>query len=207
MNKSVKFWDKRSSEYENNEKKYEEKYYKTVEKTKKFLNSNDKVLDFACGTGIITNQIADNVKEILAIDISLKMIEVAQRKANKRKIKNIQYMQTSIFDDKFIKESFDVILAFNIFHLVKNTEKVLKRINDLLKTGGLIISETPCMGHKKSLLSIILLLSSKIRLFPSINFLKFSELEGLVVQGNFQIIDSEKTTQSPSKMFFVAKKL
>ncbi|MHA1976255.1 MAG: hypothetical protein ACW98I_05080 [Candidatus Hodarchaeales archaeon] len=39
MSKSEKFWDKRANEfYENDEKKFEQTYRKTVENTRKHLN-------------------------------------------------------------------------------------------------------------------------------------------------------------------------
>jgi ubiquinone/menaquinone biosynthesis C-methylase UbiE len=85
MNKSEKFWDKRSKEYDKQEEKYEQNYNKIIENTKKYLNINDIALDYGCGTGIITNKIAESVKEIHAIDISSQMIAVAKRKADERK--------------------------------------------------------------------------------------------------------------------------
>jgi 2-polyprenyl-3-methyl-5-hydroxy-6-metoxy-1,4-benzoquinol methylase len=207
MNRTEKFWDKRASEYEKNEKKYEQTYSKTVENAKKYLNSSDIVLDFACGTGIITNEIAKNVGEIHGIDISSEMITVAKRKASERKIENITYKQSTIFDESYEKESFNMILAFNILHLVKETEKVIQRIHELLRPEGLFISETPCMGQKKSLLSMLLFLPSKIGLVPNLKFFKFLELEDLVAKGSFQIIETEKVIESPPKLFIGAKKL
>jgi ubiquinone/menaquinone biosynthesis C-methylase UbiE len=69
MNKSEKFWDKLSNKYDKRGQKYGDQIYiKTVEKTKKHLNIYDIVLDYACGTGIITNEFSDHVKEIHGID-------------------------------------------------------------------------------------------------------------------------------------------
>ena len=132
MNKSVKFWDKRSSEYDQKAKKNEQTYIKAIENTKKHLISSDTVLEYACGTGIITNEIAGNVKEIHAIDTSSKMIEVAKRKADERNIENINFTQSSIFNERFKQESFDLILAFHILHLLEDSQKAMQQINKLL---------------------------------------------------------------------------
>ena len=126
MNKSEKFWDKSSNKFDKRAKHFELTTIKTVENTKKYLNVNDIVLDYGCATGIITYEIADNVKEIHGIDISSKMIEVAKRKSDERKIKNIDFAQATIFDERYTRESFDVILALNIIHLVENTQKVMQ---------------------------------------------------------------------------------
>ena len=66
-----------------------------VEKTKQYLNVSDIVLDYGCATGTITNEIADNVKEIQGIDISSKMIDATRRKAGERKIEIITSLPRS----------------------------------------------------------------------------------------------------------------
>jgi 2-polyprenyl-3-methyl-5-hydroxy-6-metoxy-1,4-benzoquinol methylase len=205
MNKSEKFWDKTANNYDQEEKKDEQTYMKIIEKTKKYLKISDIVLDYGCGTGLISNEIADNVKMIHAIDISSKMIEIAKRKADGRKIENIDYAHSTIFDERYKRGSFDVILVFYILHLLEDTPKVMKRMNELLKPGGLIISATPCMGEK-TFLSILLSLVSKIGLIPNTRSFKISELEDSIATGNFEIIETECLHQSSQQYFIVAKK-
>jgi 2-polyprenyl-3-methyl-5-hydroxy-6-metoxy-1,4-benzoquinol methylase len=207
MIKSEKFWDKQSNNYDKQEKRYEQTYIQAVEITKKHLNISDIVLDYACGTGIITNEIAGSAKEIHAIDISSKMIDVAETKANERNIKNIHYAKATIFDKRFGKESFDVILAFSILHLLKDRQNVVQRINELLKPGGLLISVTACLGERKTPLSIILFLLSKIRIVPYVKLYKISELEDLVTNANFQIVETELLHFAAPSYFIVAKKI
>lgn len=203
--KSEKFWDKTANKYDQEEKKDEEIRIKIIEKTKKYLKISDNVLDYGCGTGLISNEIADNVKMIHAIDTSSKMIEIAKKKADRRKIENIDYVHSTIFDEKYKRSSFDVILVFYILHLLEDTHEVIQRINELLKPGGLIISATPCMGEKKIFLSTLLLLVSKIGLVPDIRSFKISELEDLIANGNFGIIETKSLT--PTECFIVAKKI
>jgi 2-polyprenyl-3-methyl-5-hydroxy-6-metoxy-1,4-benzoquinol methylase len=181
-------------------------YSKTVENTKRHLHRSDVVLDYACGTGIITHELAGHVQEIHAIDISSKMIEVAKRRAGELRIENVNYAQATIFDERFGEGSFDAILAFSILHLLEEPHKVMQRINELLRTGGLFISATPCLGEKRTLLSLLLSLVSKTGIVPHLASLKFSELEGLVAEGAFQIVDTEDLDQNPPNYFVVAKK-
>ncbi len=205
MNRSEKFWDKMANNYDREEKKDEQTYIKIIEKTKMYLKISDIVLDYGCGTGLISNEIADNVKVIHAIDTSSKMIEIAKRKADGRKIENIDYAHSTIFDERYKRGSFDVILVFYILHLLEDPHKVMQRINELLKPGGLIISATPCMGEK-TFLSILLSLVSKIGLIPSIRSFKISELEDSIANGNFEIVETECLHQSSYQYFIVAKK-
>ena len=176
MNKSEKFWDKSASKFDQEGKKDEQTYIKIIDRTKKYLKTSDTILDLGCGTGLISNEIAGCVKLIHAIDISSNMIEIAKNKADDRKIQNIDYTHSTIFDEKYKSGSFDVILAFYILHLVQDTQKTIQKINDLLKPGGLVISVIPCF-KEKIFLNISLTLLSKIGLAPDIKSFKATELE------------------------------
>ncbi len=127
------------------------------------------------------------------------MIETAKRKAGK----NVNFAKATIFE-KYKKETFNVILAFNILHLLEEPQKVMQRINELLKPGGLFISVTPCLGEKYSLLSIFLVLLRKIRILPYIRSFKISELKELIY-GNFQIV--ETSNLPPMQYLIIAKKI
>ncbi len=206
MNKSEKFWDKRAVEYDENEKKWEETYNKALENTKKHLKKNDIVLDFGCGSGILAIQLASFVKEIHALDISSKNIEAAEQRTKGRKIENISYTHTTIFDDKYKKESYDVILAFNILHLVEDTPKIVQRINELLKLGGLFISETASLGESKSFLRFLISFITKLKILPRVNKLGYSEIDNMIVTEDFKIVETEVLGEGIPTYFVVAEK-
>ncbi len=204
MNKSEKFWDRMAKYLDREERKDEPTNIKIIEKTKKHLKISDTVLDYGCGTGTAAIEIARSVKSVTGIDISSKMIEAAKGKTVERKVKNVDFAQTTIFDEKLKTGSFDVILCFYILHLVEDTPKVMQRINELLKPGGLIISATPCM--RGTFLGVLLSPVSKIGLIPSITSFKISELEDLMTDGNFEIVETECLHKSGQLYFIVAKK-
>ena len=204
MNKSEKFWDRMAKYLDRVERKDEATNIKIIEKTRNRLKISDNVLDYGCGTGTAAIEIASSVKTVKGIDISSKMIEAAKGKTVERKVKNIDFAQTTIFDEKLIKGSFDVILCFYLLHLVEDTPKVMQRINELLKPGGLIISATPCM--KGTFLGILLSPLGKIGLIPQFISFKISELEDLIADGNFEIVETECLHQSGQQYFIVAKK-
>jgi 2-polyprenyl-3-methyl-5-hydroxy-6-metoxy-1,4-benzoquinol methylase len=206
MNKSEKFWDRSADYYDKEEKKDELTYLKFIEKAKKYLKSSDIVLDFGCGTGVVCNEIADYVKMIYAIDISSKMIDIAKGKATQRKIQNINYIYTTIFDDRFKSDSFDVILVFNVLHLLDDSQEVIKRLNELLKPGGYIVSATPCMGEKP-ILNSLFSIGSKIGITPEIKAFKTNELDNLFIKGNFEMIETDFLKQNSPQYLLIAKKL
>ncbi len=206
MNKSEKFWDRSAKEYETKEIKWEKIYNKAVEETKKHLNESYVLLEYACGAGVITAQIASYVKETFAIDISSKLLEVAERMANERKIENITFLKTTIFDERFETESFDVITAYNILHLLEDVHDVIDKIGNLLKPGGFFISETPCLREKGRFLGSVLRFLSKLRIVPYVNTFKFLDLEVLLKERKFEIIEAEDLEQTGTNYFIVAKK-
>ena len=75
------FWDGRAQNYDAQVgTHYAEAYEKTAACFKKYLKPTDTVLDFACGTGIVTFAVAPSVQSVRAIDVSGEMVRRAQEK-------------------------------------------------------------------------------------------------------------------------------
>lgn len=165
----------------------------TVRITRKYLKETDVVLDYGCARGSYTNALAGDVKEIRGIDISPKMIELAREK-----YPGIPFESGSIHD---VKEQYDVVLAYNLLHLVEDTEKVLGKIDEILKPGGRFISVTACLKE-----GIVLRLFGFFAVLFRIIYLrkfKISELKSLI-SSKFEIVETEKFTSH--LVLIVAKK-
>lgn len=202
MNKSEKFFDKvsRKSKPEPNQTAS-----KIIECSKEFLEDDNYLLDFGCGSGAITNNLAEVVEAIDAIDISSGMLELAEKQAENSSISNINYIQTSLFDERFKDGQFDAILAFNVLHYIEDIPKLIEKIDTLLKPDGLFISSTACLREKRSFVGYLVLLLTKIRMMPNIYFYRRSELEALITDGNFHMIKTEKLSKLP-EYFIVTRK-
>jgi 2-polyprenyl-3-methyl-5-hydroxy-6-metoxy-1,4-benzoquinol methylase len=205
-NKAEKFWDRTAEYYDNEEKKDELTYLKFIEKARKYLKVSHIVLDFGCGTGLVCNEIANDVEMIYAIDISSNMIDIAKGKASHRKIQNINYIFTTIFDGRFKSNSFDVILIFNVLHLLGDSQEVIKRLYVLLKPEGHIVTATPCMGEKP-VLNTLFSIGSKIGITPEIQSFKTDELNNLFIKGNFEITETDYLKKNSPQYLLIAKKL
>ncbi|MGB3848953.1 MAG: class I SAM-dependent methyltransferase [Tunicatimonas sp.] len=211
MNKSKEFWNRASNNYDKTEERFKYIHSKSRKNTKKYLDKNNVVLDYGCGTGTTACEVANDVKEIYGIDISTKMIEISKGKAAEKNIENITFAEGSIFDVELKKESFDRILAFNMLHTIPNPKDVVQRIDELLKPNGLFISVTPCLGGKLSFLVGLQIrlvqIMCKIGIIPvPIRRLKSSDLDDLITNGNFQTVDTEQLYKGASSYFIVAKK-
>lgn len=212
MSKTEEFWDSASKNYDKTEERFEYIHKKSRENTKRFLKDSDSVLDYGCGTGTTSCQFSNHVKEIHAIDISSKMIEIAREKAAVSKIANVRFEQSDIFDEKFSSESYDVILAFNMLHTVTNPRDVMQRISELLKPEGIFISVTPCLRQKMSFLIYLQIqlvrVLCKVGLIPiPIRRITSSEVNDLLETAGLQTVESEEIYKGASSYFVVAKKL
>lgn len=205
MNKDEKFWDRISAKYDGIEQS-DIAYNIFIEKAKRYLKAEDTILDFGCGTGLICNEISESVSFIHAIDISSKMIEISKNKASLRKIRNIDFAQTTLFDEKLKENSFDAVIAFNIFHLLKEPDKYFQRINQLLKPDGLILSSTPCMSEAP-VLNYVLKFFSLIRLTPKLNSFTSIELEQFFLNSSFKILEMNPIKLNSPQYLCIAQRL
>lgn len=210
MNKSEEFWDNASKNYDKTEKRFEYIHSKSRKNAKKHLKPSDIVLDYGCGTGTVSCEFANQVKEIHAIDISSEMIEIAKEKATAGQIENINFVQTDIFDERYKEASFDALLAFNMLHTVPNPQDALRRIRELLKPEGVFISVTPCLRDKMSFavniqIQLVRILCKTGIIPVPIRSLKSSELDDLLANEGFQSIETDEIYKGASSYFIAAK--
>ena len=201
------FWDKRSKHYDDNIKKHDSVYEKTIDSTKSLLTNSDVVLDFACGSGEMSLDLAPHVQRVHGIDSSVKMIELASQKARDRQVDNINFDQMDVLDQRLVSNSFSAIIAFNIFHLLDDVPKVLARLNDLLAEEGLLISQTPCLGERSLLFRSLISLAQKSRLAPHIRSLTIAELESLVSGSHFETLETKIWDAKNAVQWIVARKI
>lgn len=205
MSKNEKFWDRISKNYDKNDK-IDETYLKMLEITKKYLDKDYTLMDFGCATGSISVDISDSVKKVIGIDISSRMIEMAKEKAKEHQVENIYFAKSTIFDQRHREGSFDAIMAFNILHLLDDTDNAIKRIYELLKPEGVFISSTVCLGEKGRFVGGMMSLVSKIGFLPNVRKFRASELIDTIVQNGFEIVENIDISD-PSHPFVVAKKI
>lgn len=135
------FWNKISPVYDLFENVYNRKVYKgTGIKVAEFICISDSVLECACGTGAITEEIAKKAQKVLATDFAEGMLKRASNKC--RKYSNVSFRQEDITDIKSGDNSFDKAVAGNVIHLLPEPEKALNELLRVVKPGGKLIIPT-----------------------------------------------------------------
>jgi ubiquinone/menaquinone biosynthesis C-methylase UbiE len=126
--------------------KYDE-YYKTehgkkIDDLEKFsvalffneLNSK-KVLEIGCGTGHWTKFLSQHGFEVMGLDVSEKMLEIAKSK----NIKNAQFQLAEAGNLPFENESIENIMTFATMGFINNKDKAIKEMHRVLKKNGHIL--------------------------------------------------------------------
>src|ERR1035438_4620930 len=105
--------------------------------------SGKRLLDFGCGTGQTSTQLAALGAFVVGIDISPELIELARRRAELDGVTDhVQFQNVDLL--KAPPDSFDLILCSAVLHHV-DFRVVLPILRSYLKTGGKIV-----IGDRKS---------------------------------------------------------
>ena len=204
---TAKFWDQRSKKYDDAIKDDDSGYKMTIEATTALLDSSDVVLDLGCASGEIGLDIAPHVARFFGVDTSRKMIELAKEKVFRTQINNVRFEQADAFDQQLDDYSFSAVLALNIFHLVDDIPMVLSRLRDLLPPGGLLISQTPCLGERGWFFRALIGVLQKVGVAPAISELRILDLESLVLSSGFDIVETMVWNEKDAIQWIVARNL
>jgi len=207
FNKSPeKFWNLIASKYAASPIADQSAYQSKIEKIKSYLSAENFVLDIGCATGTQCDDLASDVKQVVGIDISSKLLAIAEQRKAGRKLENVEFIHTSVFDDRFQAEKFDVVMAFYVLHFFEDINVVFKRVHKILKPGGLFISETSCMGEKSKGTGKIMRFIGQLGFLPKINLLTTEQLEQALEQAGFQLVDKVIFSKSNAEYTLFAKK-
>ena len=96
------------------------------------LDSNAKMLDVCCGSGVVGASFKDKVGTMIGLDITPEMIDLARTRLD-------QVNQGTVYDLPFLDGSFDLVVNREVLHLLPNPERPISEIYRVLKPGGQFI--------------------------------------------------------------------
>lgn len=110
-----------------------------------------KVLDVACGPGIVACELARVGAEVTGIDLTPAMIEQARMRADRENVR-VAYHIGNALHLPFQGNSFDRVVTRYSFHHMQEPEKVLAEMVRVCRPGGrvIVIDATPAPECQKN---------------------------------------------------------
>lgn len=205
MSYNTEFWNKSARKYAKRPVNDVAAYELTLERTRTYLRADDKVLEIGCGTGTTALKLADSAGHITGTDVAEGMIEIAREKA--QHTANVRFEQLVVPGGTAPGTDFDVVMAFNLLHLLEDTKTVLAEVNGMLKPGGLFISKTVCLADKGAGMRLLINAMRLIGKAPYVKYFRIAELDDHFADAGFEIVETGNYPASPPSHFVVARKL
>lgn len=135
------FWDKVAGLYDLFENIYNGKVNRQLcKEVADLMEKSDRVLECACGTGMLTKSIAPRCKGVIATDFSVGMLKQARK--NCLEFLNVRIKKANIMNLEYKEEAFDKVVAGNVIHLLDEPYVALAELERVCKKGGKIIIPT-----------------------------------------------------------------
>ena len=200
------FWDNIAESYASKPVKNQTAYEQTLAATRAHLKPTDHVLELGCGTGSTALALAGNVQSITASDISPRMIDIAHRKRSAEGVQNVEFLPAAISEQVFDWQTYDVVLAFNLLHLVPDLDRALADVFARLRPGGTFISKSPCLGEMSFLIRGLVRGMQSFGRAPDVIYFTTQDLEAAIRWAGFDMLSSRTFDKAPKNRFIVARK-
>ena len=129
-----------------------------------------------------------------------------QGEGRAQRVDNVRFDHATLFDEDLEKGSFDVVMGFNFLHLLEDIPGAVRRVNELLKPGGLVHLEDVCLAEQSRLWSVLLAVMKLLGFAPYVKCLKVAELEDIITSADFEIVETGFYPPSPPSRYIVARK-
>ena len=209
IEKEKKYWGKAAPKYDHFIiERYWKVYPSLLDKISKDIDVENTVLEVATGTGLVALNVAERANHVYAVDISLPMIEEAEKKMKEKGIKNVEFSVEDAYSLPFDKDMFDTVICNNALHNMVNPQKALSEIKRVLKPEGQLIATIVGIGESRKF-KILMTIPKLITKFPVFHKLNLDESANMIKQSGFAVVDKERIKHPQDKMpilYIVAKK-
>lgn len=166
-----------------------------------------RVLEVGCGTGTTALRLASSAGRYDATDISAAMIEIANEKLAADPRPNLTFRAGRAADVSASAGGYDLILAFNLLHLVDDLDLELQTLRGLLRPGGRLVAKTALVTELNLAIRAALPLMRLIgKAPPSVRVFDESTLLGAMRRAGFHVDSVERhgTQRRDVRLYTVA---
>lgn len=203
MQRSARFWDRIAESYAGRPVADEASYLKKLVITREYFRPDMNVLEFGCGSGATAVSHAPYVKQVDAIDVSSRMLEIARQKAEAANVGNITFRQSTIEEYSAPDASLDAVLGLSILHLLEDKEAVIAKVHAMLKPGGIFVSSTACLGDGMKFLKFVAPIGRLVGLMPLVKVFTEKQLAGSIADAGFEIEHRWRPDSDKRKAVFI----
>lgn len=206
----ARFWDRIARKYAADPIADMAGYEATLRRVQALLSTEHAVLEIGCGTGTTALRLATGTRRMLATDVSAAMITIAREKLAAQPVPQLRFAVADAEDVAHGEACHDVVLAFNVLHLVSDLDAALRATLPQLKPGGLYISKTPCLAEMNPLVTRLLV--PLMRMFgkaPHVLVFDAAQLQAALVRHGLVIeaVERHGTKGKDIRVFIVARRL
>jgi ubiquinone/menaquinone biosynthesis C-methylase UbiE len=96
------------------------------------------VLDYGCGTGLLSLFLLPHFRSVTGADSSVGMLDVLKKKIAEMALDNMDVMRLDLEHDSVPEKRFHLVATAMTMHHVRDTDKVLRAFYDVLHPGGVL---------------------------------------------------------------------
>lgn len=132
FNKVAAKWDENPGRL-----KMAESVFNTINSKVK-LTKSMRILDFGCGTGLLSLHLLPLVNMVTGADSSVEMLEVLNSKIVDRNLQNIKTLLIDIDKGEKLTGEYDVVTSSMTMHHIENPVQLLKQFYSVITPGGVL---------------------------------------------------------------------
>jgi len=209
----ARFWDKIARKYAADPIADVAGYEATLRRVQALLSPAHSVLELGCGTGSTALRLAASTRRMMATDVSKEMIAIAREKQSAQldspDFSRLRFGVADAESAALGSASHDVVMAFNVLHLVSDLDVAIQAILDTLKPGGLFISKTPCVAEMNPLITRVALpVMHAIGKAPDLLIFNAAQLQASFMSHGLQIeaVERHGTKAKDIRLFIIARR-
>lgn len=207
--RKARFWDRIAAQYAADPIADPAGYETTLRRVQGLLSADQQVLEIGCGTGTTALRLARFTRRLLATDLSAEMIAIARRKLRAEPVPQLSFAVADADTAVAGQGEYDVVLAFNVLHLVADLDHALALAAQTLRPGGLLTSKTACLAEMNPLIRYLALpVMRAIGKAPHVLCFDAAALQSAMVGQGLEIVSVERhgTQGRDFRVFIVARK-
>ncbi|HWP95682.1 MAG TPA: class I SAM-dependent methyltransferase [Syntrophomonadaceae bacterium] len=100
------------------------------------MTSNMNVMDFGCGTGLLTLQLQPLVGSIIGVDSSPGMLQVLSKKIESQNLANVSTHHLDVEQGQNLKGFYDLVVSSMTLHHIQEIQPLIRQFYDVLLPNG-----------------------------------------------------------------------